>query len=99
MALVYGDDMVIPGYTQAMKTAISVPDDIFDRASRRAKALGLSRSEFFARAADNYLDQLDAHSVTRQVDAALEECGEPDDSNAVAVEAAHGSLRASEAQW
>jgi metal-responsive CopG/Arc/MetJ family transcriptional regulator len=91
--------MVIPGYTHVVKTAISVPDDIFDRASRRAKALGLSRSEFFARAADKYLDELDAHSVTRQVDAALEECGALDDSNAVAVEAAHGSLRAPDDQW
>lgn len=91
--------VVIPGYTMLMKTAISVPDEIFDRASRRAKDLGVSRSEFFARAADNYLDELDAHSVTEQIDAALEQCGAADDSNAEAVEAAHGLLLASDDQW
>ncbi len=82
-----------------MKTAISLPDEIFDRASRRAKALGLSRSEFFARAAGNYLDQLDAHSVTRQIDAALEELDASDESNAAAVEAAHGFLYDSNDEW
>ncbi len=82
-----------------MKTAISVPDKTFDRASRRAKALGLSRSEFFARAADNYLDELDAHSVTQQIDAALAKCSASDESNAAAVEAAHGFLLSSDDEW
>lgn len=82
-----------------MKTAISVPDETFYRASRRAKALGLSRSEFFARAADSYLNELDAHSVTRQIDEALEECGAVDPSTAAAVEAAHGLLTELDDQW
>ncbi|MGH3492468.1 MAG: CopG family transcriptional regulator [Sciscionella sp.] len=72
-----------------MKTAISVPDETFARASRRARDLGLSRSEFFARAADSYLDELDAHSVTKQIDAALEQCGAGEESAATAVAAAH----------
>ena len=51
---------VIPGYTDAVKTAISVPAEIFDRVSQRSTAMGLSRSAFFARAAQRYLDELDA---------------------------------------
>ncbi len=82
-----------------MKTAISVPDETFDRASRRAKELGLSRSEVFARAANSYLDELDAHSVARQIDAVLEQCGALDGSNAAAVEAAHGFVHASDDEW
>ncbi|MDQ2851698.1 MAG: antitoxin [Actinomycetota bacterium] len=82
-----------------MKTAISVPDQIFDRASDRAKTLGLSRSEFFARAADNYLDQLDAQSVARQIDAALERLGAVDDSFAAAVAVAHQVLADTEDEW
>lgn len=82
-----------------MKTAISLPDEIFDRASRRAKDLGMSRSEFFARAADSYLDGLDAHSVTAQIDAALEQSGAFDESNAAAVQAAHGLLLESDDEW
>ncbi len=59
----------------------------------------MSRSEFFARAANSYLDQLDAHSVTEQIDAALERCNARDDSNAAAVEAAHGLLAATDEEW
>lgn len=54
-----------------MKTAISIPDDTFERASRRAHDLGMSRSEFFARAAARYLDELDAQSLTQQIDQAV----------------------------
>ena len=70
-----------------MKTAISLPDETFDRASRRAKELGMSRSEFFARAAVNYMDELDARSLTARMDAALDVIGGTDDSNEVAVDA------------
>lgn len=91
--------LVIPGYTLIMKTAISVPDETFDRASRRAKDLGLSRSEFFVRAANSYLDELDAHTVTRQIDEALLVCGGADESNAAAVDAAHSFLYKSDDEW
>lgn len=68
-----------------MKTAISVPDDTFERASRRAQDLGMSRSEFFARAATHYLDELDADSLTEQIDAAIASVDAADDSAADAV--------------
>jgi metal-responsive CopG/Arc/MetJ family transcriptional regulator len=76
--------VVIPGYTIPVKTAISIPDETFEKASRRAHDLGMSRSEFFARAAARYLDELDSESVTRQIDAAVEAFG-ADDSAADAV--------------
>jgi metal-responsive CopG/Arc/MetJ family transcriptional regulator len=75
-----------------MKTAISLPDETFDRASRRAKELGMSRSEFFARAAANYLDELDAKSLTAQMDAALDLIGDTDESTELAVDAGHRVL-------
>lgn len=77
--------VVIPGYTHRMKTAISVPDETFDRVTRRAAALGMSRSEFFARAAQRYLDDLDAESLTKQIDSALEVLEGPDESERAAV--------------
>jgi metal-responsive CopG/Arc/MetJ family transcriptional regulator len=55
-----------------MKTAISLPEHIFEQATRHARELGMSRSEFFARAAQMYLDELDAHSLTQQIDEALQ---------------------------
>jgi metal-responsive CopG/Arc/MetJ family transcriptional regulator len=70
---------VIPGYTAGVKTAISLPDGTFDRVSARARALGMSRSEFFTRAVGRYLDELDQSSVTAQVDAALATASGADD--------------------
>ncbi len=81
-----------------MKTAISLPDDIFERASRRAYDLGMSRSEFFARAAGSYLDELDATSVTKQIDAALAGIGD-DESNDWAVEAGRAVLTEGTNEW
>ena len=57
-------DAVIPRYTAAMKTAISLPDATFERIERAAKKLGVSRSEFFARAAERWLDDLDDEGAT-----------------------------------
>ena len=69
-----------------MKTAISLPEHIFEQATRHARELGMSRSEFFARAAQLYLDELDAHSLTRQIDEALQVTGTDEStSGAVAV--------------
>jgi len=80
-----------------MKTAISLPDDTFDQATRRAGELGISRSEFFARAARRYLDELDSHSLTEQVNEALRVAG-ADDSGPAAAAAGRRRL-ASEDDW
>lgn len=47
-----------------MKTAISLPDDTFHRVDIAAKRLGVSRSEFFARAAERWLESLDEEGTT-----------------------------------
>lgn len=54
-----------------MKTAISLPDDTYRRADRAAKRLGLSRSEFFARAAENWLDALEEGATTEAINRAI----------------------------
>ncbi len=54
-----------------MKTAISVPDDTFARVEKRVAQLGLSRSEFYATAAEKYLDALDASALTADIDRAI----------------------------
>ena len=63
--------VVIPGYTHAMKTAISVPDVLFHEVERRLRELGMSRSEFYATAARRFLDDLDGESLTDEINAAL----------------------------
>ena len=54
-----------------MKTAIAVPDATFNRVEHRAKALGMSRSEFYSRAAEHYLAELDREGLTARIDAAI----------------------------
>jgi Ribbon-helix-helix protein, copG family len=83
--------MVIPSYTSAMKTAISLPEDTFEQATKQAAELGISRSEFFARAARRYLDDLAARSLTHQIDEALQAAG-PDDSATAAAAAGRSRL-------
>jgi Arc/MetJ family transcription regulator len=78
-----------------MKTAISVPDDTFEQATKKAAELGISRSEFFARAARRYLDELASRSLTQQVNDALQATGD-DDSAAAAAHVGRELLAAGE---
>jgi metal-responsive CopG/Arc/MetJ family transcriptional regulator len=55
-----------------VKTAISIPDDTFERVEKSVAELGISRSEFFARAARKYLEELEAESITAQINAAID---------------------------
>jgi metal-responsive CopG/Arc/MetJ family transcriptional regulator len=80
-----------------VKTAISLPDDTYEQASRQAAELGISRSEFFARAARNYLDQLTAQSLTEQINDALS--GTADDSNPAAAAAGRRVLATQDEAW
>jgi metal-responsive CopG/Arc/MetJ family transcriptional regulator len=68
-----------------VKTAISIPDTTFERASHKAQALGMSRSEFFTRAATRYLDELDDDAVTDQINAAVDSLDEDENSSEDAV--------------
>ena len=80
-----------------MKTAISLPDDTYEQASMRARELGISRSEFFARAARRYLDELASRSLTQEVNAALQAAGS-DDSAVAAARAGRRWLAAGD-EW
>ncbi len=83
----------------AMKTAISLPDGTFQRIEREAKRRGLSRSEFFTKAAVRYLDELDAESLTRQINQVIDSQGQSDDSTVDAVNAGHRLLAGMDEGW
>src|SRR3954470_11229471 len=68
--------LVIPSYTNDMKTAISVPDAVFHRVEKKAAELGLNRSEFYSRAAELYLRQLEERDLTARIDEAIARSGE-----------------------
>ena len=52
-----------------MKTAISIPDPIFEEAEALASDLGLSRSELFAKAVARFIAAEKYKSVTEQLNA------------------------------
>lgn len=54
-----------------MKTAISLPDDTFHRVEDAARRMGVSRSEFFARAAERWLDALQEDGTTAAINRAI----------------------------
>ncbi len=61
-----------------MKTAISLPDEEFERFERVAKRHAMNRSEFFRRAGERLADELEGTSeLTRLADAAIEVAGQP----------------------
>lgn len=70
------DNPVLPGHTSGMKCAISVPDELFEEVDRQAEKLGVSRSEFFARAAARYIDHLTFDDRVAAIDAVVEEHGD-----------------------
>ena len=62
-----------------MKTAISIPDEVFKHAERAAKRLGVSRSELFTRAMREYLGASRDSAITASYDAAFAEAGDEAD--------------------
>ena len=62
-----------------MKTAISVPDEIFEDAERLAVRLGKSRSQLYAEAMAEYLTRHEPETVTERIDEVLDSIAEPED--------------------
>ncbi len=56
-----------------MKTAVSVPNEVFERAERLAKRLEVSRSELYSRALREYLARHAPDEVTEALNALCEE--------------------------
>lgn len=76
-----------------MKTAISVPDTTFAQVEEAARRLGMSRSEFYATAAQRWVDELRRGDITDQIDAVVDEVGPADDDTAdLRAEAARRAL-------
>lgn len=55
------------------KTAISVPNSIFEEAERLAKRQGISRSELYAKAVATYLNRHRQENITEALNAIYDE--------------------------
>ena len=72
--------VVRTGYTPGMKTAVSIPDDIFERAERLAARERRTRSEVYAAALDEYVARHTHDEVTDAMDRVCVEVGDRDDA-------------------
>lgn len=63
------------GYTPSMKVAISLPDELFERADAEASRLGLNRSQLYARAIEQFLGAQGRDPVTAALDELADELG------------------------
>jgi metal-responsive CopG/Arc/MetJ family transcriptional regulator len=62
-----------------MKTAVSIPDDVFAKAERLARRMKKSRSELFSNALDEYIARHAPDQVTEAMNHVCAEIGmEPD---------------------
>ena len=82
------------GYTNGMKTAVSVPDAIFERAEKLARRMRKSRSQLYSDALREYAARHDPATVTAALDALYE--GEDSGPDAFVRESARRTLRSTD---
>ena len=58
-----------------MKTAISLPDDVFQAAERHARRMGKSRSQLYAEALEEYLTRHTPDEVTEAMNQVMDQVG------------------------
>ena len=79
-----------------MKTAVSVPDDLFAQVDRLARRSRRSRSEVYSAALREYVARHAPDEVTAALDSVVEQVGQPDADGFVAA-AARRTL--SDTEW
>ncbi len=60
-----------------MKTAVSIPDDLFRAAEQEAKRLGVSRSKLMQLALRAYLSRTRDRQITKKINLAIASYGDP----------------------
>ena len=79
-----------------MKTAVSVPNDVFEKAERLAKREGRSRSDVYSSALREYVARHSPDELTASIDAALAELGDAAMSDGFVRAASAAILRSTE---
>lgn len=80
------DLTVLPWYDESMKTAISIPDDLFESADSLAQKLGISRSQLYASAVAEYLAKHRGRNITRRLDKIYSTEASPLDASMAALQ-------------
>ena len=83
------------GHTRGMKTAVSLPDELFVKVEKTAERLGISRSRLFALALEEYLLERQPEEITR----ALNELYESEPSSVDAIVAGMQTASTRDESW
>ena len=83
-------------YSSLVKTAVSIPNPVFEAADRAAARRGISRSELYAQALRELLARDDAEDVTARLDAIHGDPTAPPPVDATLLEAGAETLADSE---
>ncbi len=67
------------GYTLGMKTAVSIPDEVFEKVERLARRARRSRSEVFSAALREYVARHAPDEVTEAMNRVCEQVGDQHD--------------------
>jgi metal-responsive CopG/Arc/MetJ family transcriptional regulator len=68
-----------------MKTAVSIPDEVFEKVERLARRAHKSRSEVFSAALREYVARHAPDEITEAIDAVLDRVGQESDQFAAAA--------------
>src|ERR1700676_3920670 len=68
-----------PGYTKSMKTAVSIPDDVFRGAERLARRTRKSRSPLYSEAVKEYVARHATDEVTETLNRVCDQVGDQND--------------------
>ncbi len=77
-----------------MKTAVSIPDRLFEQAEALARQLGKSRSQVYREALTDYIARREPNAITGSLDQLVDELGSEIDN--WAIEAGRRALELSE---
>ena len=79
-----------------MKTAVSIPDPIFETADQLAKELGISRSELYAQALEDLIRNRKREHITASINATLASLGAESETQAFLDRASRDSFARNE---
>ena len=69
----------VGGYTRGMKTAVSIPEDVYRRAERLARRTSKSRSRLYSEALREYVERHAEDEVTEAMNRVCAEAGRSKD--------------------
>ena len=84
------------GYAPGMKTAVSIPDEVFDKVERLAREAGRSRSEVYSAALLEYIARHAPDEITDATDRVCAQVGAGAQRDALVTAAARRILERTE---